>query len=414
LGSALESILDSFSPLRTRNFRIYMSGQAISLIGTWMQVTAQSWVVWELSHSAAALGLVGTLGQLPYLFLGPFAGVLADRFDRRRVLIITQTLAMCSAFSLALLVQTHTIQLWHVYIMAVLLGCVGSLDLPAQQAFLGDLSGMQNLRQAMNFNVMCIEISRVLGPTMAGWLIGALGAASGFWVNGISFVAVILSLLRIQAARNERRSSANPLGEFHEGLRFVFTQPRIQDLMLFPLLITFFGFSNMQILPAFVSGVLGGGAAMLGLLQGASGAGALVSALIIIPLAQRARRTGLMLTLCIAWSGLSYALLSQVRWVPLSIVAMMLSGAVIPIVMTTAMGLLQIKSPPEMRGRLTSTRNMISSGLQPVATLGVGFMAEALGPATAVLINGVLSVVSAGLLVAFRSGLRTWEPYSER
>jgi hypothetical protein len=121
-----------------------------------------------------------------------------------------------------------------------------------------------------------------------------------------------------------------------------------------------------------------------------------------------------MLTLCIAWSGLSYALLSQVRWVPLSIVAMMLSGAVIPIVMTTAMGLLQIKSPPEMRGRLTSTRNMISSGLQPVATLGVGFMAEALGPATAVLINGVLSVVSAGLLVAFRSGLRTWEPYSER
>ena len=413
MSTALQSILDSFSPLRTRNFRIYMGGQAISLIGTWMQMTAQAWVVWELSHSAAALGLVGTLGQLPYLFLGPFAGVVADRFDRRRVLIVTQALAMLSAFTLALLVQTHTIQLWHVYLMAVVMGCVGSLDLPAQQAFLGDLSGMQNLRQAMNFNVMCIEISRVLGPTMAGWLIGALGAASGFWVNGVSFVAVILSLLRITAARNERRSAANPLGEFREGLRFVFTQPRIQDLMLFPLLITFFGFSNIQILPAFVSDVLGGGAALLGLLQGASGAGALVSALVIIPLAQRARRTGLMLTLCVVWSGLAYGLLSLVRWIPLAVVAMLLSGAVIPIVMTTAMGLLQIKAPAEMRGRLTSTRNMISSGLQPVATLSVGFVAQALGPQTAVLINGVLSVVAALLLLAFRPGLRSWEPYHE-
>jgi len=409
LGTAIQTILDSFSPLRVRNFRIYMSGQAVSLIGTWMQQTAQAWVVWELSHSPAALGIVGMLGQLPVLLLGPFAGAWSDRLDRRKVLIVTQAFAMLSAFTLAILVQTGLIQLWHVYLMAVLLGCVATLDFPAQQAFLGDLSGLQHVRKAVNFNVMCIEISRVLGPTVAGWLIAAVGAAAGFWLNGISFIAVILSLLRISASQTQRLAAGRPLKEFGEGLRFILTRPRLQDLMLFPLMVTLFGFTNLQILAAFTTDVLGKGPETLGMLQGASGAGALLAALVIIPLAQRMRRTGLMLSACMIWSGLAYAMLSQVRWIPLSWAAMFLSGMVIPIIMTTAMGLTQTMAPPDMRGRITSARFMISSGLQPFATLTVGYVAQAFGPQTAILINGVLSVVCVTLLLLFRRGLSTWE-----
>jgi MFS family permease len=412
LNRALRTILDSFSPLRLRPFRIYLGGQAISLIGTWMQLTAQSWVVWELSHSTAALGIVGMLGQLPFLLLGPWAGVWADRLDRRRVLIVTQIIAMLQAFTLALLLQSGLVRLWHVYLMAALLGCVATLDRPAQQAFLGDLSGIEHVRKAVNLNVTIIEISRVLGPSFAGWLIGTLGVASGFWLNGVSFLAVIVSLLMVTAHKSQKPPAGKPLEEFREGLSFIFTRPRIQDLMLFTIFVTFFGFSNLQILPAFATDVLHRGPETLGLLMGASGAGALVSALVIIPLAQRARRTGVMLASCIVWSGLAYSLFSRVTWIPLAAGSVFLAGMVIPIVMTSAMGLLQTMAPPEMRGRLLSAWSMVSQGLQPFATLAVGFGAQALGPQTAVLINGILAVAGAGLMLALRPGLSTWEANS--
>src|SRR5438093_13375146 len=203
----------SFLPLRNRNLRVYLSGQVISLIGTWMQVTAQAWVVWSLSHSTTALGLVAMLGTLPILVLGPWTGVWADTLDRRRVLVATQMGAMVLAATLALLVQTGAIQVWHVYIFATLLGIVTALDMPAQQAFIGDLSGMEQVRQAVVINNMLFQVSRMLGPALAGLVVAQLGAAPAFWLNGVSFLAVIGSLLVVRSDQ-VRRSGAAGLGGF--------------------------------------------------------------------------------------------------------------------------------------------------------------------------------------------------------
>src|SRR2546427_967893 len=185
----------SFLPLRNRNLRVYLGGQAISLIGTWMQVTAQAWVVWSLSHSTAALGVVAMLGTLPILLLGPWTGVWADTLDRRRLLIVSQTSAMVLAITLALLVQTGVIQVWHVYVLATLLGIVTALDMPTQQAFIGDLSGMEQLRQAVVINNMLFQVSRMIGPALAGVVVARLGAAGAILPDRARFLPVLAPLV---------------------------------------------------------------------------------------------------------------------------------------------------------------------------------------------------------------------------
>src|SRR3989475_7746101 len=229
--------LDSFLPLRNWNLRVYLSGQVISLIGTWMQVTGQAWVVWSLSHSTTALGLVAMLGTLPILVLGPWTGVWADPLDRRRVLVAPQVGARVLAAALALLVQTGAIQVWHVYIFATLLGIVTALDMPAQQAFIGDLSGMEQVRQAVVINNMLFQVSRMLGPALAGLVVAQLGAAPAFWLNGVSFLAVIGSLLVVRADQ-VRRSGAAGLGRFSQALQFIRDHKPSQDPGIFPSFLT--------------------------------------------------------------------------------------------------------------------------------------------------------------------------------
>ncbi len=402
------AFVDGFSPLKTRDLRLYLSGQAVSLIGTWMQATAQSWVVWQLSHSPAALGFVAMFGSLPLLVLGPWAGPWADRLDRRRVLVGTQTTAMLLAFALALLVQTGAIRLWHVYLLATMLGVVTALDFPSQQAFIGDLAGIPQVRKAVVMNAMINQLSRMVGPAIAGWVIGSLGVAPAFWLNGASFVAVIATLLAVRGKQVRKESTRNPLGEFVEGLRFIAGQPRIQDLLIFTLFVTFFGFSNMQLLPAFATDVLGKGPEALGFLLGASGAGALTSAMVVVPLIQRVKRTGLMLGGAVAWAAMGFLTFSLSHWLALSMAALYVASLAMPVVMTTSNGLLQTLAPGNMRARLLSTWLMVGFGMQPVAALLVGLDGKVFGPAAAVRINGLLMILGAFLLLASRAELRSW------
>src|SRR2546427_170705 len=305
---------ESLAPLRSRSVRTYLSGQALSLIGIWMQQTAQSWVVWQLSHSGAALGIAAMLAFLPTFCLGPWMGVFADRWDRRKVLIATQFSAMILAFVFAILVQTGVIALWHVFVLATLLGVVSALDFPSTQAFIGDIAGMSRVREAI-----------------------------------------------------------------------------------------------ILILPAVVSLVLGGGADMLGFLLASSGAGALVGAFFLTPLAQRARRTGSMLAANVVWSGVWLVLFSFTRTFAYAAIAIFFVSLTIPVVLTTANGLLQILAPPDMRGRVLSIFLMISFGAQPIAALLIGVAADAFTPMGAVLLNGALMVAAAGALVGLRSGWLSWE-----
>jgi len=403
---------ETFEPLRNRNLRLYLSGQAVSLIGTWMQNAAQAWVVWDLTKSEAALGTVGMLGTLPLLLLGPISGVWADRYDRRKILIYTQTTAMILAFILAADVTLGTVRLWHVYLLAAILGCVGSLDMPSAQAFIGDLAGTGLVRKAVVLNGMIVQISRILGPTLAGQAVQHFGAATAFWVNGLSFIAVIASLVAVKAHQQHRGAEAGG-GGFLEGLRYMVSQPRILDLMIFTGSITFFAFSNAQILPAFADKTLHGGAGLYGNIMAASGVGALVSVLFLVPWAQRVKRIGVAILGAVGVAGLFIALFSLTRIPWLAMAAYCVAGMPNPMVLTTNNGLLQVMAPAPMRARLLTIYLMFSFGLQPIANLWVGYMAQHLGAPTAILING-LSLILVSLLMTARKGLLQWEPTAGR
>jgi MFS family permease len=299
--------------------------------------------------------------------------------------------------------------LWHIYVLSALLGIVSAFDFPTQQAFIGDLTGMGEVRKAVVVNAMAFQVSRMLGPALAGFVIGSLGVALAFWLNGLSFLAVIATLVMVRANQIRRVSSGNPFAEFWEGLRFISSQPRLQDLILSTMLITFFGLSVINILPAVAAEVLKGEAQVLGLLLASSGAGALFGTLFIVPLALSLRRTGLVIGLCCAWAGLWFTFFSYSVRLPLSMICLFLISLSVPVVITTANGLLQVMAPANMRARLLSTFTMVSFGIQPVSALIVGYSAEQLGTQTAIRINGLLIVAGALLLLLARPAWRQWE-----
>jgi MFS family permease len=398
----------SFTPLRLPNLRTYLIGQAISLLGTWMQVTAQGWLVWEISHSEVALGIVSMLGSLPLLLFGLWAGVWADRFDRRKILIGTQAAAMLLAFILAVLVWTNTVQLWHVYVLSFLLGCVGALDFPAQQAFLGDLSGMTSVRKAIVLNAMIFQIGRMIGPALAGFVVGALGAAMAFFLNGLSFIAVIISLVIVRSHQVRLPGGDHPLRAVLEGLSFIKSERHIQELILLATLVTFFGISLLSFFPALAADVLHGDAQTLGILLASSGAGAFVGATVVAPLAQTTRRIGRTLELAVIWAGCWWIAVSFARTLPVAMACIFLVSIAMPTVMTTVNGLLQVMAPPRMRGRLLSAFIIVSFGIQPIAALVIGFFASRFGIANAILIDGIAIVIGALAILTLRPELRSW------
>lgn len=402
------ALRETFAPLQNRNLRLYLGGQAVSLIGTWMQSAAQSWVVWRLTGSEAALGTVAMLATLPVLLLGPIAGSLADRWDRRKILIYTQTLAMVLAFVLSALVLTGVVQIWHVYLLALLLGCLTALDMPSAQAFIGDMAGTDLVRKAVVINGMIVQVSRILGPAVAGLVVRAIGEGPAFFFNGVSFIGVIASLFVVRAGQAHGPGGQRKGGTFIETVRFAVSQPRVLDLMVFTALITFFGFSNGTILPAFATETLHGDAGLYGMIMSASGVGGLVSTFLVVPWAQRIRRTGVMLTVAVAWAGLFIALYSLTRVPWLAMVGWFFAGIPFPLVLTTNNGLLQVLAPGQMRGRLLTLYLMFSFGLQPIANLWVGLLAEYFGAPLTILVNG-LAMLTIALLMLLRPGLLSWE-----
>jgi MFS family permease len=402
--------VETFSPLRNRNLSLYLGGQMVSTLGTFMQATAQSWVVWQISHSVQALSLVAILGTLPLLVLGAFAGVLADRLDRRKLLAGTQAAAMLLAFVFAVLLQTGSIQLWHIYVLSLLLGCVNALDMPAQMAFIGDMSGVELVRKGAVLANMVNQISRTVGPALAGLVMGVFGAALAFWLNGASFLAVIGSLLVVRARQVCRPAAEKTAGEMKEALQFIAGHPRIQDLMILSILVVMFSFTIVQLIPAIVTDSLHSGPELLGLILGASGAGALTSSLVVLPLVQRIRKPGWMIASALIWMGawLIFSVLLNLRW--LWVMGMFFTSLGSPVVMTSSNGLLQIMAPPNMKARLLSFWMMVTFGLSPFGFLLVGFTGGWLGAPGAIMVNSLAMIIGAAGLLFLRPELRDWLP----
>jgi len=410
-SSIFQTYARSFAPLKNRNLRIYLGGQAFSLLGTWMQATAQSWVVWELTHAESSLGIVVMLNTLPLFLLAPWAGSIADRYNRRAILLITQTIAMFLAFTLAFLIQTDRVEIWHIYLFSLILGIVNTLDFPAQQTFIGDLSGMGQVRQAITLNIMGLQVARMLGPAIAGITLKLVGAAAAFWINGFSFMIVLISLLMVRSHQAESKHP-NGRGQFRETLQFIRSQPRMIDLMIFATMVTFFGLSIFNILPAVADHVLKGDAQTYGLLLGSSGAGALVSVLVLLPLSQAYKRIGLIVIGAATWMGMFFLLLSQSTWLPLSMAAIFCVSLGAPLVLTTGLGVLQMLAPFDMRARIISLFTMLTFGLQPLSSLVIGYSAEIISTRNAILINALCLITGAALMFFLRNGLRQWELHS--
>ena len=364
-----------------------------------MQQTAQAWVVWELTHDVTALGVVAFFSQLPFFLFGPWVGVVSDRYDRRRILLVTQFLIMLFAFTLAFLVQTHHLQLWHVYVLALLLGIVSAFDVTAEQAFIGDIAGDGNIRKATALNNSLTQLTRLVGPALAGYLIARVGVASSFWLNGLSIVICIICILAVRTRRVQVATKGNGLQSFREGWRFFIRNPFLRLIVLFAGVQAFFGLSTIQLLPAIASVVMKGDADTLGRLLGAAGAGALVGILVVMPFVERIKLPCFAIGGALIWSGAWYMAFSFTHTLWVAMVCQCMTSLGAANVVTLSIGLAQEMTPPGMRARIVSVFLMIIFGLQPVASYLIAAGADRIGLQTMVLINGISMVVLPVLLL---------------
>lgn len=402
------AFFDSFSPFKNANFRTYLLGQGISLIGTFMQQMALQWFIWDVTQDTRWVGIVAAVTFAPAFFLMPFTGAIADRVDRRKVLIATQLIEMTLALLLALFIFLGLHVIWPVLIFALILGVTAAFNFPTQGAFIGDLSGMGEIRKSMMLYAFAIEIGRFIGPALAGLVVAQFNTATAFLLNGLSFIAVVISLFFVRAVQVRRPPSGNLLQNFGEAVLYIRQQPRIADLLLCSLSVTMFIFSSFQLAAPIADLVLHGGPQLVGYLLGASGAGALLGVLFVAPQVQRMERAGMALSGALLWSGIWLFLTSFFTWAPLTILGIFLCSINIPVILAGVGGLVQLLAPSDMRGRLLSVSSMLSTGIQPIGALLVGWLGRVLGPMATIRLNGLIMASIALALLLLHREFRNW------
>lgn len=385
-----------FRALNYRNFRLFFMGQSISLIGTWMQRIALGWLVYQMTHSAFLLGLVSFSGQIPALVLAPLAGVLADRIDRHRLLILTQTLAMLQAIVLTVLVMTGLIQIWQIVVLSVILGIINAFDMPIRQAFMVQMiDDKRDLGNAIALNSSMVNGARLIGPSAAGLLIAAVGEGLCFLINALTYLAVILSLLLMRIARSElQRRASKGWHQLKEGVRYASGFEPIRAILLMLALMSLMGMPYGMLMPVFAKDILHGGPDTLGFLMGASGIGALTGA---IYLAARKSVLGLgkLIPLAASTFGLALIAFSFSRYLWLSLVLMLFAGAGMMVQLASSNTLLQTMVPDDKRGRVMSLYTMSFMGIMPVGSLIAGTVANHIGAPWTVLGGGSFCIIGA-------------------
>lgn len=402
--------IEAFLPLKNKNLSVYLGGQTVSLLGTMIQGTAMPWVVWEISHSPKTLGLTNMLNFLPLLIFGAFAGIWADRLDRRKVLLFLQVGAMLLAFSFALLVQTGLIQVWHIFLLSFLIGSIAAFELPVQLAFLGDVAETKHISAAVSLNNLIRQASRTVGPALAGVIIGMFGVSQAFWINGASFLAVIGSLLVVQAHQVKPTAAQQRRGQLREGIQYIKGNHRVQDLLIVSGCIPFFAISISGMLPAIVTDRLQAGAEVLGIIQAAAGAGAMAGSILVVPFVGRIEKAGLAILNAMFWIGGCFVIASFSNTAWFWTVCIFASNMANPAVLAVSAGLLQTIAPPDMKGRIMGIWMTLSFGLQPFGAILIGYLANAIGVTAAVLSFAFALIGVAAFMFIFRSGFRRWKP----
>jgi MFS family permease len=366
-----------FRSLRHRNFRLFWSGQLVSLIGTWMQTVAQAWLVLELTNSSFKLGIVSALQFLPMLFLSFFTGPLIDYFDRRRTIIWTQVVLMVLAFILALLVWTETVRYWHIVVLATLLGVVNTIDMPARQTYLIELVGKEDLMNAIALNSSIFNAARAIGPAVAGLLISGLGIAFCFFVNGLSFLAVIAGLLmmKITTVSRRERPSYDILRDIAEAVKYIRDTPVVLTTISLVAVVSIFGTNFNVLVPVFARMELHRDAAAFGFLMSSFGVGALFGAASLAVLSRWEPKPGYMLG---GGLGLSLFLLliGFQKSYGLTAVLLALAGWSMVTFFGMANTTVQLNTEDRLRGRVMSIYTLAFGGLSPFGSLFAGTMAH--------------------------------------
>jgi MFS family permease len=395
--------------LKHRNFQLFFSGQLISLIGTWMQTVAQSWLVYRLTGSSLLLGSVGFASQFPVFLMAPIGGMVADRVNRHRVVVATQTAAMILALILAVLTLTHRVTVPQIFVLAALLGVVNAFDIPGRQSFLVDMVGREDLMNAIALNSSMFNGARVIGPAIAGILVAKIGEGWCFFANGISYIAVIAGLLMMRIECRARSKSDSPLDDIIEGFRWASHTAPIRALLLLLGLVSLVGMPYTVLMPLFADRILHGGAKGLGILMGFTGIGALLGAL-TLALRSGVRGLGRLVALTCAGFGISLIAFSFSRYFWLSAVLLIPVGFCLMLQMACSNTLIQSMVPDALRGRVMAVYSMMFMGMAPFGALLGGALADRLGAPITVSTGAVASIVGAIVfarqLPAFRGEAR--------
>jgi MFS family permease len=397
------SFTRTFSALKHRNFRLFWTGQMLSLIGTWMQTTGQAWLVLQLTKSAWALGLVGALQFLPVLLFSLFGGVLADRVPKRTLVLFTQSSAMLLATVLWLLVVTGTVQLWHIFVLAILLGITNSLDMPTRQAFVSEMVGHEDLPNAVALNSSVFNMARIIGPGLGGLIIAWLGIAPLFLLNALSFIPVLIGLTLINTKQLHtvirpaiQQATVVKTGTFksiREGLAYIKQKPSVLLIIVVVGTISLFGINFNIILPLFATTVLHAGPAGFGFISSAFGVGSLLSAL------------------WLAWNNkkpsISFLLLASIVFCVLEMLFAISQWYLLSLVLIASVGFAQIAfsaisnttlqtvTPDHLRGRIMSVYMLVFTGSIPLGNLLIGGLVSLFNAPIALLICGGLSLIAA-------------------
>jgi len=389
----------TFRSLGTRNYRLYFFGQIVSMSGTWIQSVAQAWLVLELTGSGVALGAVTALQFLPTLVLGPWGGLIADRVDKRKLLVWTQSASAVLALVLGLLTVTHVVTLWMVYALALGLGLVTMIDMPTRQTFVMEMVGREYVTNAVSLNGVIVNASRIVGPAVAGVLIATVGVGICFLVNAGSYVAVIAGLLKMRTSELQRgQITTRQRGQLRAGLRYVWRTPELRIPLLLMAVVGAIAYNFSVVLPLMVRFAFHAGAGAFGVLFSVMGAGAVVGGLAVAAWGKAGRR--LLATAAIAL-GVFLLLAAVAPGLGFELVAMLPIGVASTAFIAMSNSLLQLGSTPEMRGRVMGLFAVVFLGTTPIGGPLVGWIAEQFGPRVAMGVAAGVTAAAGAITLLF-------------
>lgn len=385
-----------FRSLQYRNYKLFFSGQSISLIGTWMQRIAMPWLVYQLTGSAFLLGVVGFAGQIPIFLLSPVAGVLTDRWNRYHVLLATQIIAMLQALILAWLCLSGLIQIWHIIVLSIALGCINAFDVPARHSFVIDMvEKKEHLGNAIALNSLMFNGARLIGPSIAGIILASASEGICFLLNAVSYIFVIGSLLMMKLRHKEiMKKSSHLLKDFNDGFKYVFGFAPIKHLLILLSISSLMGMSYSVLMPVFAKEILHGGSHTYGFLMGAAGFGALLGALYLAS-RESVLKMGRIVPAAAALFGISLVILSFTRIFPLSLLLMIFIGMGMMLQTAASNTILQTITDDDKRGRVMSFYTMSIIGTAPFGSLIAGWLAKTIGTPLTILIGGTATMLGA-------------------